>query len=119
MSGWSLGVISGLLAVLGWLGLVYLVDNTSPDAYTIPLFFILLFFALTTTFLPAASYLNHRFRRAEERPGRWRILRQSGWGALFFVLCTWLQLIRVLNWMVAVLLAGVFILIEAFILIRE
>ena len=119
MSGWRVAAISALLALLGWLGLAYLVDSTSPDAYTLPLFFALLFFALGATFLPFASYLNYRFSREGEPPGQWRPLRQSGWGALFAVLCTWLQMIRALNWLVAVLLAGVFILIEAFILIRE
>jgi hypothetical protein len=76
--------------------------------------------ALTTTFLPVAFYLNYRFGRPQgQLVNNWRPIRQSGWAALFLVLCTWLQMLRALNWIIAALVLAVFSLIEVFILTRE
>ncbi len=119
MSNRGLALISAFLAVFGWAGLGYLLNNIQPQAIAILAFFILLFATLTTTFIPVTCYLNHRFVDPRDPPDGWRSVRQSGWLALFIVLCAWLQSLRVLNWVVALLLLGVFGLIEIFILTRE
>ncbi|MCW3132813.1 MAG: hypothetical protein N2V78_00525, partial [Methanophagales archaeon] len=113
MSERGMALTSVLLALLGWLALAYLVDNTSPNNYTISLFLLFLFIGLAATFLPPALYLNRRFSRTRGTLSKWNPVRQSIWAALFIILCAWLQRLHVLNWMVGGLLAGVFILIEA------
>ncbi len=119
MSNRGLAFLSAFLALLSWLGLGYMVDRTRPTTFAIPPFLFLLFVTLVTTFIPAACYLNHRFSEPERRPERWQPVRQSVWASLFIVLCAWLQLLRVLNWVVASLLLGVFGSIEVFILTRD
>ncbi len=119
MSTRGVAFVSAFLAVFGWVGLGYLVSNVQPQSIAILAFFSLLFATLTTTFIPVVCYLNHRFTNPREPPDGWRSMRQSGWLALFIVLCAWLQSLRVLNWIVALLLLGVFSLIEVFILTRE
>jgi len=76
--------------------------------------------ALTASFVPVAFYLNHRFAWPKGRKiSPWRPIRQSGWVALFLVLCAWLQMLRALNGIIAVLVLAVFSLIEIFILTRD
>lgn len=120
MNGKKLSAISVLLAAFTWVGLYLLIDNFSPKTPARSLFFPLLFVALTTTFVPAAFYLNYRFARPKSQSvSNWRPIRQSGWAALFLVLCAWLQMLRALNWIIAALVLAVFSLIEVFILTRE
>ena len=120
MSGKKVSAISVFLAVLAWLGLYFLINNFSPKTLARSLFFVLLFVALTTTFVPVAFYLNYRFAKPKgQAVNNWRPIRQSGWAALFLVLCAWLQMLRALNWIIAALVLAVFSLIEVFILTRE
>ena len=121
MSGKRISAISVFLAILAWLGLYFLIrfnPKAPPSARS--LFFPLSFVALTTTFVPVAFYLNYRFARPKGQVvSNWRPIRQSGWAALFLVLCAWLQMLRALNWIIAALVLAVFSLIEIFILTRE
>ena len=120
MNGKAVSAISVLLAILTWLGLYFLINSFSPETSARSLFFPLLFVALTTTFVPVAFYLNYRFARSKSQAvSNWRPIRQSGWAALFLVLCAWLQMLRALNWIIAALVLAVFSLIEVFILTRE
>ena len=120
MSGKRISAICIFLAICAWLGLYFLINSFSPKASARSLFFPLLFVALTTTFVPAAFYLNYRFARPKgQAVSNWRPIRQSGWAALFLVLCAWLQMLRALNWIIAALVLAVFSLIEVFILTRE
>ena len=108
-------VLAALMALLGWGGLAYLVTRTSPQPYTWLLFLALLLVTLmVTVFLP----LQHLYRRLA-RPIPARALRQSFWLALFVVSCAWLQMRRVLDWTVALLLVAVFSLLEGYLLSRE
>jgi len=109
-------VILGILA--GWGGLAYLVTQTSPGPLTQLAFLTSLALALMFTSFPAVLYLNRRFAPRAAFPAH-RPWRQSGWLALFGVVCAWLQMRRALNWTVALILATIFTLIEAFILTRE
>ena len=80
---------------------------------------VLLFVALTATFVPIAFYFNHRFASSESGEGSVRAVRQSGLAALFLVLCTWLRMIRSLNWAVALLVLVLLVSIEVIILTRR
>jgi hypothetical protein len=107
------------VAMLSWAGLWHLVNNTSPESFYPLLFLVLLFFATAATAFPGVAYLNRRFSDPEGyQAGYRRILRQSGWLGTYAALCAWLQMVRVLNWLVAVILFGVFALVEAFLLTR-
>ena len=120
MSGKRVSAISVSLAIFAWLGLYFLITGFSPKTSARSVFFPLLFVALTTTFVPVAFYLNYRFARPKGQVvNNWRPIRQSGWAALFLVLCAWLQTLRALNWIIAALVLAVFSLIEVFILTRE
>ncbi|MCZ7546304.1 MAG: hypothetical protein M5R40_23515 [Anaerolineae bacterium] len=47
------------------------------------------------------------------------LLRQSMWVALFVTTCAWLQIPRLLNWLIAFLLALSLVAIEVFLRLRE
>ncbi len=120
MSSRKVSALSALLAVFAWGGLYFLITGFSPQTAARFLFFPLLFMALIASFVPVAFYLNRRFARPKGRAiSHWCPIRQSGWVALFLVLCVWLQMLRALNWIIAVLVLAVFSLIEVFILTRE
>lgn len=115
MSRRGRNVLATLIALLGWGGLAFLVNRTSPQPYTWLLFLVLLLVALMTTFFPPVQYLYRRF----DRPAPVRALRQSFWLALFVVLCAWLQIRRALDWAAALLMATVFGLIEGYLSSHE
>ena len=120
MSGKRISAISVFLATCAWLGLYFLLSSLSPKTSARSLFFPLLFVALITTSVPVAFYLNYRFAKPKGlQVSHWQPIRQSGWAALFLVLCAWLQMLRALNWIIAMLVLAVFSLIEVFILTRE
>jgi prepilin signal peptidase PulO-like enzyme (type II secretory pathway) len=112
-------LIAVVIAALSWGGLAGLIFFTRAPLPARVAFFVLLSVALTATFVPLAFYLNSRFSRSETATDPRRPLRQSAWAALFLVVCAWLQMIRALHWIVAALLAGVFILLETFFLTRN
>lgn len=114
-------LIAGVFFMLaGWLGLLQLVLTTLPRVGQRWLFFLLLQIAVTGTVVPFVRYLNVRFTplTAELPPGG-VIVRQSIWIGLFVSLCMWLQIPRVLNAPISVLLALLFIVIEGFLRSRE
>jgi hypothetical protein len=118
MSRRAIILIAVVIAMLSWTGLVGLIFYTRAPLPARIAFFVLLFIALTATFLPLAFYLNGRFGGEKAASDPRRPLRQSVWAALFFVVCAWLQMIRALHWIVAALLLGVFILLETFFITR-
>jgi len=95
-----------------------LVSSTKPDPLALLIFFPLLFMTLTATFVPEVYYLNRRFASPKACEHSVRLLRQSGWVALFVTICAWLQMNRALNWIIASLLLGIFGLTEILVLIR-
>ena len=109
-------ILAALIALLGWGGLIVLVDRTSPLLpYTRFLFLALLLLALTSTSFLLLRHLYNRFAR----PTPNHAIRHSFWLALFVVLCAWLQMRRDLDWAVALLMATVFSLIEGYLLSHE
>ncbi len=83
------------------------------------LFFAALFCAITSTLMPAIAYLNARFSSVPPRVHRFRFIRQSSQIGLMVVIIAWLQMLRVLDWTLALIVVGVFALIETFLITRE
>lgn len=117
-------LISILVAALSFAGLYYVVTNLWPNPDTLLaqpqiLLVTFLFFGLGATTIPFTAFFNHRFAR----PGwldrdKTRLIRQGAWVGFLGILLAYLQLIRALNWTIAAVLVGVFILIETFFITR-
>ena len=115
---WAL--IGLLVAVLGGGGLWLLVNRVWPNPAMELVFLGLLAVTLGGLTIPVSAYLNYRFARSGwQTQDSWRLLRQGVWVALFGALCGWLQKEDALNWTIAVVIAGVFALMEAFFLTRD
>lgn len=114
-------LVAGVIFMIaGWAGLVQLIATTRPFVAERWLFFLLLQIAVTGTVIPFVRYLNLRFTPVtDELPPGGVIVRQSVWIGLFVVLCAWLRMPRILNLPIIVLLAILFIVIEAFLRTRE
>ncbi len=118
-------LISIAVAILSFLSLYYILNHLWPNPNRIfarpqLLFLTFMFLGLGAGTVPVAAYLNHRFAKLGwfERD-KIRLVRQGAWVGLFGVLLAYLQLLRALNWTIAIVLAGVFVLIETFFLTRE
>jgi hypothetical protein len=107
-----------ILSILGWGGLFGLLNYTLPTVGPRWLFFFLGVLALTGTSLPAVAYLNRRFP-SNPRVNHVVILRQAIWVGLYVSTLAWLQIGRVLNISLALLLALGLILIEWLLRLRE
>lgn len=107
-----------LMAVVGWAGLGYLIFFTLPTVGPRWMFFFLGVLALTGTFLPAVAFLNRRFPSTPP-PTPMVILRQSLWIGIYGPTLAWLQIGRVLNLVLALLLAIGFVLLEWLLRLRE
>jgi hypothetical protein len=107
-----------ILAVTGWGGLYYLVNQTLPTVGPRWLFFFLSVLALTGTVLPLIAYLNRRFpSKPPAEPTA--ILRQALWFGIYGPTLAWLQVGRVLTLALALLLAIGLVLIEFLLRMRE
>jgi hypothetical protein len=117
-------LISIFVAIISFSSLYYIVNHLWPNPDTILaqpqlLLFTFLFLGLGAATIPVTAYLNHRFAK----PGwlerdKTRLIRQGAWLGFLGILLAYLQLIRALNWTIATVLAGVFILIETFFITR-
>jgi len=100
-----------ILSLSGWGGLALLILLAVPTIGPRWLFFFLGVLALTGTSLPIIYYFNKRFP-SEPPVDKGAILRQAIWIGIYGSAVAWLQMGRVLNTGLAVILAGAFILIE-------
>jgi len=100
-----------VLTLTGWGGLFLIIHNTVPNLMPRWSFFFLGVLALTGPILPIIFFLNQRFP-SDPPVEDMVILRQSLWVGVFGSTVAWLQLGRVLTPGLALILAGVFILIE-------
>jgi hypothetical protein len=107
------------IACSGWLGLFYMVQNVVPRAGARWLFFVLLYMAAAGTIIPIAKYLNYRLRGSYPEPPDWVSVRQGLWAGLYVTTCAWLQIPRVLNTSLAILLLMSLLVIEIFLRLRE
>ena len=103
--------LSLLLTLAGWGGLFLVIRTTVPTIGPRWLFFFLGVIALTGPVLPIVYFLNKRFPSDPPVAGM-VILRQSLWIGVFGSTAAWLQLGKVLTPVLALVLAGVFVLIE-------
>jgi hypothetical protein len=100
-----------VLTLIGWVGIWIVISSTLPTLGPRWLFFFLGVIALTGPALPITYYLNQRFPSNPPVDGM-VIVRQALWVGVFGSTLTWLQLGRVLTPALALILAGVFTLIE-------
>ncbi|MEA3327078.1 MAG: hypothetical protein U9R53_07180 [Chloroflexota bacterium] len=103
--------LSVVLSILGLGGLLFVIRGTLPTLGPRWFFFFLGVLGLTGLSLPLVFFLNKRFPSDPPVEGM-VILRQALWVGVFGSTITWLQLGRVLTGGLALILAGVFVLIE-------
>jgi len=103
--------LSVVLTILGLGGLLIVIRATLPTLGPRWLFFFLGVLGLTGLSLPLIFFLNKRFPSDPPVEGM-VILRQALWVGVFGSTIVWLQLGRVLTGGLALILAGVFVLIE-------
>ncbi len=101
----SLMIAAIILAAIGWLGLLVLMNVTLPTVGPRWFFFFLWVLAVTGTVLPFIWLLQRRF--SANRPAApSTLLRQGLWVGLYAALCVWLQINRSLSLPLAILLAA-------------
>lgn len=103
--------LSIVLSVIGWGGLWVVIMSTAPTLGPRWLFFFFGVLALTGPALPIIYFLNLRFP-SNPPVQEMVVLRQALWVGVFGSTVAWLQLGRVLTPGLALILAGVFVLIE-------
>jgi len=92
------------LFILGWGGLIALIIATLPTVGPRWLFFFLCVMAITGTILPITAFLNRRFPSTPP-PTAMVVVRQALWFGIYGATLVWLQMGRVLNPALAILLA--------------
>ena len=107
-----------LFIILGWGGLYLLLTYTTPSGGARWAFFFAGVLAFTGTALPLVAFLNRRFPSIPP-PSTTVVLRQALWIGIYFPTLVWLQIGRVLNPFIALLLAVGFALIEWLLRMRE
>jgi hypothetical protein len=107
-----------ILFILGWGGLIALTITTLPTVGPRWLFFFLCVLAITGTMLPIIAFLNRRFQGTPP-PTAMVVVRQSLWFAIYGATLIWLQMGRVLNPALALLLAIGLALIEFLLRLSE
>ena len=111
-------ITSLVIALIGWVGIFFLLQYTQPFLGPRWLFFFLLTMAISGTTLPLVYFLNLRF--PSDPPANTSvIIRQAIWFAIFVDLLAWLQLGRVLNSILVVVIALGIIAIENLIRLVE
>ena len=88
-------IAAAVLAALGWLGLLLLLNTTLPTIGPRWLFFFLLTQAATGTALPFVWFLRRRFGGEASPPVV--LLREALWVGLYASVCAWLQINRSLS----------------------
>jgi hypothetical protein len=109
---------AAILALVGWGGLAYIIFFTLPTVIPRWLFFFLAVLALTGTVLPGVAFLNRRFPSTPP-PTTSVVLRQALWVGIYLPTLAWLQIGRVLNIAMVLLLALGIVLIEWLLRLRE
>jgi hypothetical protein len=112
-------IAAALLAAIGWIGLLLLVNAALPTIGPRWLFFAFLATAATGTALPFVWLLHRRFdpRGAGAQPSV--LLRQALLIGLYLSMCAWLQINRSLGLGLALAIAVGFAAIDALIRLIE
>jgi hypothetical protein len=107
-----------VLVIIGWGGIIILLNATEPTVWPRWLFFLLVVVAFTGITLPAAVYLNHRF--PSKPPASARVMvRQALWVGVFAATLFWLNYGQVLSFSLAVIFFVGFTAIEIFLRLWE
>ena len=106
------------LMLLGWGALAFLFLFTEPSGGTRWAMFFSGMLAVTGTALPVVAFLNRRFPSLPP-PSQAVIVRQAIWVGLYIPTLVWLQIGRVMNPSLALLLAVGFLLIEGLLRLIE
>ena len=101
----SLMIAAIILASIGWLGLLLLMNVTLPTVGPRWFFFFLWVLAVTGTVLPFIWFLHRRFL-SDQPTAPTTLLRQGLWIGLYAALCVWLQINRSLSLPLAIILAA-------------
>ena len=107
-----------ILILAGWGGLIAVIRFSTPSGGARWLFFFTLMLALTGTVLPLVAFLNRRFSSLPPATPL-VVLRQSLWVGIYVATLAWLQIGRVLNPVIAVMLGLGLVLIEWLLRLRE
>jgi len=110
-SFWIFFWISVFLMLTGVGGLVYLMLETVPELGPRWLFFFFLMLALSGLSLPVTYFLNRRFPTIPPADSN-VVLREAMWVGVWGCTLAWLQLGRVLNPGMALVLAAGLVLVE-------
>jgi len=107
-----------LLAVPGWIWLIYLVTQTSPKVGNRWMFFAAVVLALTGTSAPLVAMFNRVVRPA---PARYfeTVLREAVMIGVFSASLLWLNKGQVLSFGLAVILGGGVLLVEVLLRLRS
>ena len=111
-------IAAALLAAIGCMGCILLVNVALPTIGPRWLFFLFLTTAATGTSLPFVWLLHRRFDRAAPASPS-VLLRQGLWVGLYVSLCTWLQINRALSLSLALAIALGLGLIEGLVRLTE
>jgi hypothetical protein len=106
------------LMIVGWGGLAFLISSTLPTVGPRWLFYFLCVLAVSGTALPVTAFLNRRFPSTPP-PTYFVVVRQALWFAIYVSILIWLQVGRVLNPALAILLAIGLVLIEFLLRLSE
>ena len=107
-----------LLALIGWVGLIYLIIFTLPTLGPRWLFFCFGVMAITGLALPIVTFLNIRFP-TDPPASRKIIVREASMAGVCFAMLAWFQLGRTLTLPLGLILAAGFALVEGLIRMRE
>ena len=107
-----------ILILVGWVGLAAVILYLPPNLGPRWLFFCLLTAAVSGTFLPVVYFFNWRFPTRPPVDGG-VVVREGIWFGVFASAIAWMQLGKMLNPMLALFLAVIFILIEGLLRLRE
>ena len=110
--------ISVFLCLTGWGGLVYLVLETLPYLGPRWLFFFFLMLGGTGLALPVAYFLNRRFPTDPPTHSD-VVMREAMWVGVYVCALAWLQLGRVLNPGLTIVLAAGMLLVELLLRLGE
>ena len=107
-----------VLALVGWVGLYWLLDSTRPTIGPRWLFFFLGVLAVSGTALPFVALFHRRFPSVPAVK-MYTIVRQAIWISVYFTALMWLQISRFLTSSMAILIGVGIIIIEWLLRLRE
>ncbi|MGC8826167.1 MAG: hypothetical protein ACP5TV_04085 [Anaerolineae bacterium] len=106
-------LLSIVIAAVSTAALVYLTYLLPPEGLPLALFFLLLFCGVAGLFAPLMLWVHRRLVMSRHLPASvWRPFRWSAWAGLLAAILAWLQFIRLLNVVSAVLFFLIFSLLE-------